>query len=50
LEPEIKMVTTIGEKWNELSEGQQKWRNRMFPYYDDLYDIYDGMFTNPESH
>ncbi|PVH38227.1 hypothetical protein PAHAL_5G203500 [Panicum hallii] len=49
LEPEIKMVTTIGEKWNELSEGQQKWRNRMFPYYDDLYDIYDdkdGMNTN----
>ncbi|RLM78810.1 hypothetical protein C2845_PM12G16210 [Panicum miliaceum] len=36
------MVTTIDEKWNELSEEQQKWRNRTFPYYDDLYDIYDG--------
>ncbi|KAK3136882.1 hypothetical protein QOZ80_5BG0444290 [Eleusine coracana subsp. coracana] len=41
-DPEIKMPTTIDEKWKELSEAQQKWRNKPFPYYDDLYDIYDG--------
>ncbi|CAN6207650.1 unnamed protein product [Urochloa humidicola] len=40
--PEIKMATAIDEKWKELSEDQQKWRNKPFPYYDDLYDIYDG--------
>jgi len=43
--PEIKVPTAIDEKWKELSEDQQKWRNRPFPYYDDLYDIYDGMYT-----
>ncbi|CAN6332553.1 unnamed protein product [Urochloa humidicola] len=41
-DPEIKMPTAIDEKWKELSEEQQKWRTRPFPYYDDLYDIYDG--------
>lgn len=41
-DPEIKMATAIDEKWKELSVTQQKWRNRPFPYYDDLYDIYDG--------
>ncbi|CAN6271948.1 unnamed protein product [Urochloa humidicola] len=41
-DPEIKMPTAVDEKWKELSEEQQKWRTRPFPYYDDLYDIYDG--------
>lgn len=41
-DPEIKMATAIDEKWQELSEEQRKWRNKPFPYYDDLYDIYDG--------
>ncbi|KAJ1255576.1 hypothetical protein BS78_K185100 [Paspalum vaginatum] len=40
--PEINMVTAINEKWEELSDEQQKWKNKSFPYYDDLYDIYDG--------
>lgn len=48
--PEIKMPTAIDEKWKELSEEQQKWRNRPFSYYEDLYDIYDGMFANSENH
>ncbi|KAK3164536.1 hypothetical protein QOZ80_1AG0020630 [Eleusine coracana subsp. coracana] len=41
-DPEINMPTAIDDKWKELSEAQQKWRNKPFPYYDDLYDIYDG--------
>ena len=43
--PDIKVLTAIDEKSKELSEDQQKWRNRPFPYYDDLYGIYDGMYT-----
>ena len=41
-DPLKKMPTTIDEKWDELSTDQQKWRYKAFPYYDDLYAIYDG--------
>jgi hypothetical protein len=31
------------EKWNELPLQLQKLRYKSFPYYDDLYEIYEGL-------
>jgi hypothetical protein len=35
-DPNLKMVTTIDEKWSELPENLQKFKDKSFPYYDDL--------------
>ncbi|KAF7105870.1 LOW QUALITY PROTEIN: hypothetical protein CFC21_106643 [Triticum aestivum] len=45
-DPINKMLTTIPEKWDELSKEQQKWRYKAFPYYDDLHAIYDGTLVS----
>uniref|UniRef100_M8AVN4 Myb/SANT-like domain-containing protein n=1 Tax=Aegilops tauschii TaxID=37682 RepID=M8AVN4_AEGTA len=45
-DPINKMLTTIPEKWDELSKEQQKWRYKAFPYYDDLHAIYDECLEN----
>lgn len=41
-DPNLKMVTTIDEKWSELPENLQKFKDKSFPYYDDLDEIYNG--------
>ncbi|XP_047078869.1 uncharacterized protein LOC124689369 [Lolium rigidum] len=41
-DPEKKVPKSIDEKWDELSQGQRKWRFKEFPYYDDLNIIYEG--------
>lgn len=38
----LKMATTIEEKWEELPDDLQKWKNKPFPYYEDLHEIYNG--------
>jgi hypothetical protein len=40
-DPNLKMVTTIDEKWSELPENLQKFKDKSFPYYDDLNEIYN---------
>ena len=41
---ELQMTTCIGGVWDDLPKDLQKWRNKCFPYYDELYDLYDGMW------
>lgn len=43
-DPQNKLPTAIDEKWAELSSEQRKWRYKQFPYYDVLYEIYEGIF------
>ncbi|KAG8058644.1 hypothetical protein GUJ93_ZPchr0002g25628 [Zizania palustris] len=38
----LKMATTIDSLWSQLPEKLQKWKNKSFPYYDDLHEIYNG--------
>ncbi|KAG8081246.1 hypothetical protein GUJ93_ZPchr0007g4737 [Zizania palustris] len=38
----LKMATTIDSLWSELPEKLQIWKNKAFPYYDDLHEIYNG--------
>ena len=45
--PDKGVPTAPEEKWKELPREHQKWRYKSFPYYDDLYDIYDGMYDEP---
>jgi hypothetical protein len=45
-DPEKKVLTSIDEKWDELSQEQQKWRFKEFPHYDDLHGIYEGMLSS----
>jgi hypothetical protein len=42
-DPNLKMATTIAEKWEELPESLQKFKDKPFPYYDDLDEIYNGI-------
>jgi phage-related protein len=39
----MKTATTIEEKWNELPEHLQRFKDMPFPYYDDLDEIYNGI-------
>jgi hypothetical protein len=41
-DPNLKMVTTIDEKWSALPENLQKFKDKSFPYYDDLDEIYNS--------
>lgn len=41
-DPEKKMPKSIDNKWDELSQEQQKWRYKEFPHYDDLRGVYEG--------
>jgi hypothetical protein len=38
----LKMATTIDEKWDELPENLHRFKDKPFPYYDDLDEIYNG--------
>lgn len=44
-DPQNKVPTAIDEKWAELSSEQRKWRHKQFPYYDVLYEIYEGQMA-----
>ena len=39
----LKMASTIEEKWDELPENLQRFKDKPFPYYDDLDEIYNGI-------
>jgi hypothetical protein len=43
------MVTALDSVWKSLEQRRNKdtllrWRDKSFPYYDDLYILYDGEF------
>jgi hypothetical protein len=43
----LEMATTISENWDELPENLQRWKDKSFPYYDELDEIYnDNMLSS----
>ena len=40
---DLKMATTIDGLWDELPSNLRKWKEKSFPFYDDLHEIYNGM-------
>jgi hypothetical protein len=38
----LNMATTVLENWDELPQNLQRWKDKSFPYYDDLVEIYNG--------
>lgn len=43
-DPNLKMATTVSENWQDLPQKLQKWKDKAFPYYEDLHEIYNGIF------
>ncbi|XP_022681804.1 LOW QUALITY PROTEIN: uncharacterized protein At2g29880-like [Setaria italica] len=49
-----KMVTALDSVWKSLAQRRNKdalsrWRDKSFPYYDDLYALYDGRYAEGRS-
>ncbi|XBH55858.1 hypothetical protein VPH35_077844 [Triticum aestivum] len=44
-DPRNKVPTALDEKWVDLSSEQRKWRYKQFPYYDVLYETYEGQMA-----
>lgn len=40
---DLKMATIIDGLWSDLPQNLQKWKDKSFPFYDDLHEIHNGM-------